>query len=82
MAAVARLRPQGARASRDACPLEHWPPVRSVSILAREDRSVAAGWSRRIARERLGTDALELDGGHSPLLSRPAALADALVAAL
>jgi hypothetical protein len=36
-------------------------------------------WSRTVALERLGVNAIELPGGHSPFLSRPAELAEALV---
>jgi hypothetical protein len=36
-------------------------------------------WSRRVAHERLGADIVELPGGHCPMLSRPAALADVLL---
>jgi len=32
-------------------------------------------WQRRAARERLGVEAVEIDGGHTPMLSRPAELA-------
>jgi pimeloyl-ACP methyl ester carboxylesterase len=48
---------------------------RLVSILCRDDYAIAPAWSRRIARERFGVEALELPGGHSPFLSRPAELA-------
>jgi len=34
-----------------------------------------------VARNRLGVESVELPGGHSPMLARPASLADALVAA-
>jgi hypothetical protein len=40
---------------------------------------IAPAWSRRVARERLGVESVELPGGHSPFLSRPAELAAALV---
>jgi pimeloyl-ACP methyl ester carboxylesterase len=73
-----RLRPQAATPMTERCPLEAWPDVPATYVLMREDRSVAPAWSREVARERLGGDAVELDGGHSPFLSRPAALADVL----
>ena len=34
--------------------------------------------SRRIARERLGADIVEMPGSHSPFLSRPKDLAEVL----
>ena len=37
-----------------------------------------APWARRHARERLGLEADEIDGGHSITLSRPRALAERL----
>jgi hypothetical protein len=43
----------------------------------REDRCVDPNWSRRVAA-RLGADVIELEGGHSPFLSRPAQLAEVL----
>ena len=39
---------------------------------------VNPAWSRRTAAERLGVTPIELPGGHTPSLARPAALADAL----
>ena len=78
--AVARLRPQGRRPSAEVSPLVAWPDVPSVSVLCRDDAAIDPAWSRRAARERLGADALELDGHHSPFVSRPAELADLLVA--
>jgi hypothetical protein len=37
-----------------------------------------AQWARRHARERLGIEADELDGGHYVALARPAELAERL----
>jgi hypothetical protein len=39
-----------------------------------------AAWARRHARERLGLEPGEMDGGHCVTLSRPHELADRLVA--
>ena len=78
---MARLRPQARKPSVEASPLVAWPEVPSVSVLCRDDAAIDPAWSRQAARERLGVDALELDGHHSPFLSRPAELADLLVAA-
>jgi pimeloyl-ACP methyl ester carboxylesterase len=46
-------------------------------VLAGEDRLVSPEWSRRAAT-RVGADLVELPGGHSPALARPAELAQAL----
>jgi hypothetical protein len=40
----------------------------------------SAEWARRHARERLGIEADEMDGGHYIALSRPSELADRLAA--
>jgi hypothetical protein len=74
-AAVARLRRQSAAPRRERCPLSDWPPGRRVSIVCREDRAIAVDWARRAARDRLGVAPIELDGSHSPFLSRPGELA-------
>jgi pimeloyl-ACP methyl ester carboxylesterase len=59
-------------------PLERWPDVPTRYLLCRDDRMFPADWARRHARERLGIEADEMDGGHYISLSRPAALADRL----
>jgi pimeloyl-ACP methyl ester carboxylesterase len=74
----ARTRPQAVKPMLEPSPLEDWPDIPSTYILMTEDRSVSPAWSRRVARERLGIEAIELPGSHSPFLSRPAALADVL----
>lgn len=80
-AAVAALRPQGRQPSVEACPLPELPAVPVVSVVCTEDLGVSPAWSRTASRERLGVEPVELPGGHSPFLSRPAALADVLIAA-
>jgi hypothetical protein len=76
--AFSRLRPQTAAPRREPCPLSAWAPGEKAYILCREDRAVSPAWSRRVARERLGVEPIELDGSHSPFISRPSALADIL----
>ncbi|HLF40129.1 MAG TPA: alpha/beta hydrolase, partial [Acidimicrobiia bacterium] len=76
--AASRLRRQSWRTSAEPCPLECWPDVPSSSILCTGDRAVAPEWSRAAARKRLCVEAIELPGGHSPMLSRPAGLAGVL----
>ena len=61
---------------------EGWPAVETVSITCTEDRVVNPAWSNRMARERLGVEPVELPGGHSPFLARPAVLAEVLLAGL
>ena len=80
--AVARLRPQARLPSVETTPLRAWPDVPSVVVLARDDLAVAPTWSRHAARDRLGIEALELSGSHSPFMSQPANLAELLLAAV
>ena len=74
-----RLRPQTDTVFTEVCPVEVWPNVPTTVVVMNDDRAVAPDWSRRVARERLGAPVVELPGGHSPFLSRPAHLADVLV---
>jgi len=80
-AAANRLRPQANKVFAERCPIEEWPDVPSSYILCTEDRAVSPAWSRQVCRDRLGITPIELPGGHSPFLSRPAACVDALLAA-
>ena len=57
------------------CSLERHPATPATYVVGQDDRLVNPEWSRRVARDRLGADLVELPGGHSPFLSRPAALA-------
>jgi pimeloyl-ACP methyl ester carboxylesterase len=78
-AAHARLRPQSYRVISETSPLEAWPTTVPVgSIVCRDDRAINPDWVRTAARTRLGVEALEIDGDHSPMLSRPVELAELL----
>jgi len=68
------------RAAMEPWPLPAWPDVRTHYLLCREDRFLPADWTRRMVADRLGITADELDGGHCPMLSRPADLARRLEA--
>jgi pimeloyl-ACP methyl ester carboxylesterase len=76
--AFERLRPQAARVMAEVSPVEELPATPIASILCRGDRAVDPDWSRYAAAELLGVDALELEGGHSPMLAQPAELARVL----
>ena len=76
--AVARLRPQSRRPLTEPSPLERWPDVPSTVVLARDDRCVNMEWAVAAAEARTGEPPTLVDGGHSPFLSRPAALAEVL----
>jgi hypothetical protein len=78
-AAARRLRTQAWRISNEVTPLREWPDVRCRYILATSDRAIRPDWSRAAARRRLGVDAIEIPGSHSPFLSRPSFLAEVLL---
>jgi len=77
-AAIDHLRPQAAYPWMVPCSLIEPPSVPSTYVVCAEDRIVTAEWSRRIAH-RIGADIVELPGSHSPLLSRPSAVAEVLL---
>ena len=78
--AAARLRPQARTPHDQPCPLRRLPDVPTSYIVMRDDRMIRPQWSRATARRRLGVEAVELPGGHSPMLADPERLADALIA--
>lgn len=78
-AALNRLRPQARYPSTVPFPLAEFPSVRCTSVVCTDDQMVGPDWSRRVARDRLGAELIELPGSHSPFLSRPSALADVLL---
>ena len=73
-----REREERSRALREPWPLEAWPETPTRYLLCRGDRMFPAAFARRHARERLGIEADEIDGGHYVTLSRPLELADRL----
>ena len=73
-----RERNEDSKALREPWPLDSWPATPTRYLLCRDDRMFTAAWARRHARERLGIEADELDGGHYVTLSRPHELAERL----
>jgi pimeloyl-ACP methyl ester carboxylesterase len=61
-------------------PLAAWPDVPTTVLIPRADRLFPLEFQRRVARERLGIEIEEMEGGHLPFLSRPGELAERLVA--
>ena len=61
-------------------PLAAWPEVPTRVLAGRHDRMFPLDFQRRVARERLGIELDEIDGGHMIAMSNPAALADRLEA--
>ena len=78
--ATRRERDQAEKPFLEAWPLETWPDVPARYLLCRDDRMSTAEWARRHARERLGVEPDEMDGGHYIALSRPLELSDRLEA--
>jgi pimeloyl-ACP methyl ester carboxylesterase len=76
--ATQRLRPQSYGILSETTPMDAWPDVERGSIVCRDDRAINPVWVRAAARERLGVEAIEIGGGHSPFLTRPAELANIL----
>jgi pimeloyl-ACP methyl ester carboxylesterase len=73
-----RERDESSRALHEPWPLDSWPDTPTKYLLCRGDRMFDARWARRHARERLGIEADEIDGGHYVSLSRPVELAERL----
>jgi pimeloyl-ACP methyl ester carboxylesterase len=61
-------------------PLPAWPDVPTRVLAARHDRMFPLEFQRRIARERLGLEVDEIEGGHMVAMSNPGELADRLEA--
>jgi pimeloyl-ACP methyl ester carboxylesterase len=76
--AWSKLRAQSRAAQNEVCPLDRLPDLPTSYVVCRDDRMVSAKWARHAARDRLGIDPIEIEGGHSPFLSRPRELADLL----
>jgi pimeloyl-ACP methyl ester carboxylesterase len=80
IASARKLRSQQWRITQEVTPLRERPAVRSAYIYCTDDRVVSRAYSVRAARDLLGVQAIEMPGGHSPFLSRPADLALRLAA--
>jgi pimeloyl-ACP methyl ester carboxylesterase len=78
--ALKRSRGQSEARMGEPSPLRAWPGVPTRVLICRDDRLFPPGFLRRVARERLGITPDEIDGGHTPALSRPRELADRLAA--
>jgi pimeloyl-ACP methyl ester carboxylesterase len=76
--ALKRGRDQSGTPMQEPWPLKAWPDVPTRFLLCRDDRLFPAAFMHRVARERLGIAADEIDGGHCVALSRPQELAERL----
>jgi pimeloyl-ACP methyl ester carboxylesterase len=77
--ALERGREQSEARMAEPAPFDEWPDVPTRVLLCRDDRLFPARFVRRVARERLDITPDEIDGGHTPALSRPKKLAARLV---
>jgi pimeloyl-ACP methyl ester carboxylesterase len=77
-ALAARLRPQARKPSIEPSPLVALPEVDSAFLMCTDDYAVPPDFQRRMARDELGVEPIELQSGHSPMLAVPRELADAL----
>jgi pimeloyl-ACP methyl ester carboxylesterase len=55
------------------------PEIPSTYVVAAHDRTIRPAWQRRMARERLGVEPMEILSGHCPNVSQPDRLAEILV---
>ena len=55
------------------------PEIPSTYIVAARDRTIRPAWQRRMARERLGVEPVEIPAGHCPNVSRPERLAELII---
>jgi pimeloyl-ACP methyl ester carboxylesterase len=74
-AALTHERRQSDTPGSEPWPLPAWPKVPTRFVLCRNDRLFPAAWLRRVVRDRLGIEPVEIDSGHCPALSQPLALA-------
>jgi pimeloyl-ACP methyl ester carboxylesterase len=79
VAAADTLRPQAWTPERVPYPLDRHPDGPAASVLYTGDVVVRPAYSRVAARKLLGIDAIELPGGHFPMLEDPSGLAELLV---
>ncbi|MCW2720131.1 alpha/beta fold hydrolase [Pseudonocardia sp.] len=79
--AVAGLRRQAWTIGREVTPLTAWPEVPTTVVVCTGDRVVAPDRLHERGLALLRATVVDLPGGHFPMLTRPVALADVLVAA-
>jgi pimeloyl-ACP methyl ester carboxylesterase len=78
--ALKRGRTQSDTRMGEPSPLKAWPDVPTRVLICRDDRMFPPAYLRRVTQERLGITPDEIDGGHTPALSRPKELAERLLA--
>jgi pimeloyl-ACP methyl ester carboxylesterase len=76
--AVGALRGQQWKPVSEDWPLTAYPDVPMGYVACSDDRIMDPAWQVRMAKERLGIEPEIIGGSHSPMLARPAELADLL----
>ena len=61
--------------------LDAWPDIPTTVLAAADDRFFPFSFQQRVARERLGIEAVKVPGGHLAALSHPVEVTDAIVSA-
>jgi pimeloyl-ACP methyl ester carboxylesterase len=77
--ALARQRDQGERPHREPSPLEAWPDVPAVVVNGTHDLCISRSRAQATAMRLFGAPPVEIDDGHFPFLTNPAAIAKGLV---
>ena len=70
-----RLRRQARRPSIEPSPVDRLHEAPSAYIVCSRDRAIPPSWQRQVAHAELGVQPVELESGHSPMLSCPRELA-------
>jgi pimeloyl-ACP methyl ester carboxylesterase len=78
-AGAAHQRPEADIVFSQPCTIEQWPRVPTHVLAGAGDRFFPSSFQRGVARNRLGSDAVEIPGGHLVALSRPIDLVDQLI---
>jgi len=75
---TAKLRRQARKPVADPSPLAALPDVERTFVVCTSDYAIPPDFQRRMAREELGVEPVELETGHSPMLTLPRELATVL----
>jgi pimeloyl-ACP methyl ester carboxylesterase len=75
--ARAKIRPHSsARIIFEQSPIKTLPSVPVCSIVGAQERLLAPVWSRRMSKELLGVDSIDIEAGHCPQVSQPKKVAE------
>lgn len=78
-AGEARQRAEADAVFESACDFTSWPPIPVKVVAGADDRFFPPEFQQRVARDRLGAEAVVLPGGHLIALSRPDGLTRCLL---